>query len=154
MTEQAQHVPAGWYPSTVEGEQRWWDGYAWTTHFQPTPAVVIAQPVIAPKAKNLDYWRGSRAGSLIIGIVCVFMLPGTAVMTWFALLDGSVNVLKGIVFLLGFTAFGVISFLNFWGLGRQNAAKAALLAESRAAVHAAAIEAGQEPPTAQAAPVA
>jgi hypothetical protein len=33
-------VPAGWYPQ--EGQQRYWDGAAWTDHYAPLVAAVAA----------------------------------------------------------------------------------------------------------------
>ncbi len=34
MTEDPSNVPAGWYP-TPDGQQRYWDGAAWTEHIAP-----------------------------------------------------------------------------------------------------------------------
>ncbi len=37
MTNEGTGVPAGWYP-TPDGQQRYWDGFAWTNDFAPGAA--------------------------------------------------------------------------------------------------------------------
>lgn len=54
MSDQTPQTPAGWYPAE-EGRIRWWDGTAWTEHYQdsfvPAPVVeptpVVSEPVVA-----------------------------------------------------------------------------------------------------------
>lgn len=36
--------PPGWYDDQSTGQQRWWDGRAWTEHTQPRPTSVAATP--------------------------------------------------------------------------------------------------------------
>ena len=37
-TDRAGQIPPGWYGGGVAGEERWWDGAAWTAHARPVGA--------------------------------------------------------------------------------------------------------------------
>lgn len=39
-------MPAGWY--TVEGQQRYWDGAAWTGHVAPPQRPIVSRPDVSP----------------------------------------------------------------------------------------------------------
>jgi Protein of unknown function (DUF2510) len=65
-------VPPGWYPDpwnlggTPEGNQRWWDGTAWTGHVPPPVAAasIGAAPSAAIPTSALPGWSGTAAGPI------------------------------------------------------------------------------------------
>jgi hypothetical protein len=79
-------TPAGWYPDPhVEGQQRYWDGSAWTQHHAPlaqqqttdpaawsapTQPVDHAQRAAAPTGAKKPFWRRTwvlvTAGSVVV----------------------------------------------------------------------------------------
>lgn len=93
-------TPAGWYPDPNTGEQRYWDGQAWTEHTLPQQPVQPQEPVspyaapqppqgyAAPQYTGQSYDPAQYAGAQstgntlsIIGIVCgcialIFCPPG------------------------------------------------------------------------------
>lgn len=36
--------PAGWYPSDIQGQERWWDGYQWTDAYRSAPQQALGYP--------------------------------------------------------------------------------------------------------------
>ena len=67
--ESSQNLPvAGWYPDPAGGPRsRWWDGTAWTEHFQDP----YSTSAVAPKAPE-----GTRVYNLWIWLIC-FLLCGS-----------------------------------------------------------------------------
>lgn len=77
--------PAGWYPDTTQpGQQRYWDGAAWTDHMAP---LATAAPVATGHWPRLAGF-GQRLGAAVIdGLVLsipVFVLMGLAFALFFA----------------------------------------------------------------------
>ena len=70
-------TPPGWYPDTqTPGQQRYWDGSAWTENVAP----LAAQPYIAPAKKGHGclYAVLGVAGVVIVGVVILVAALGTA----------------------------------------------------------------------------
>lgn len=72
MSEQAPSplgsIPAGWYPDpVVPGQQRYWDGSAWTGAF-------VAAPPLAPRSEEIPPSTKAVAG-LVLGIVSWVACP-------------------------------------------------------------------------------
>ena len=119
MTDQQKAVP-GWYPGSVPGEERWWDGTAWTAYARP--AAAPGQPAGNTAPQRAGIWRGSKEGSLIVAILCVALTFPTGLAVVWGLLSGSIAFLiPGLAWLM-FVAFAVLLFLNYFGLRRQEAA--------------------------------
>jgi hypothetical protein len=114
MTDPVQ-VPPGWYPSGVAGEERWWSGVDWTAHARPTPVPVVSAQ--RPSA----FWSGSKTGSLVGAIVCSVIAVFSAFATLLALLAGTIMFLAPALCMVASIAFGVILFLNYRGLSRNEA---------------------------------
>ena len=129
ITEQSPIGP-GWYRTRVAGEERWWDGAAWTLHARPGPGPGPAQVAapdrpVANRAPN-SFWRGSKEGSLIVSIFCALLTIPTGLYMLWALLSGSLAFLILFFALLLFVFLAVFLLLNFFGLRRQEAAARAL----------------------------
>lgn len=60
-------APPGWYPDPQRpGQQRWWDGTAWTQHLAPIAPNTSASPPWQPRP-SLPYASfGQRAGAAVI----------------------------------------------------------------------------------------
>ncbi|MBO9579157.1 MAG: DUF2510 domain-containing protein, partial [Microbacteriaceae bacterium] len=64
MSEQAA-APAGWYPDSTQGQERYWDGSAWTDQLRPAAPAAPSAP--APRTPSAfggairGYWRGTTA---------------------------------------------------------------------------------------------
>jgi hypothetical protein len=110
------HAPPGWYPSAIEGEERWWSGVDWTAHARPTPVPVVP----GPRATG-TVWSGSKNGSLIGGVVCAVIAVFAAFGTLLALLSGTIMFLASALCMVACIAFSVILFLNYRGLSRNEA---------------------------------
>ncbi len=68
--------PAGWYPTGVPGEQRYWDGARWTEHAAPAPTT--APPPGPPPGRPAG--KGSMTNVLIpVGVCAVLALVLLAV---------------------------------------------------------------------------
>jgi hypothetical protein len=70
--------PAGWYPdpsADAAGQQRWWDGVAWTVQVQPAavPAYALLPPPSAPDVSSPAKRRMSLWAWLVIGIAAVLL---------------------------------------------------------------------------------
>ena len=105
-------VPPGWYSGGVAGEERWWDGAAWTDHVRSS---------VAPLVWGVR-WAGNADASLVVGIiVALFALPafGAAFLT---LLSSGVlaSLLPGFAGLV-FLVLGGLAIVNSFGVRRQNA---------------------------------
>lgn len=76
--------PAGWYPDTTQpGQQRYWDGTAWTAHTapsHPTAASAASGPQLATFGQRLG---AMLLDTLVMGIP-VAALIGVAFLTFFA----------------------------------------------------------------------
>jgi len=105
-------TPPGWYNSGIPGEERWWDGQAWTASARPA-----ASGIVAPNT----FWRGSKDGSLIGAILCGVFALVAFIATMLALLSGSITFLAPALATLAGLAFAVILFLNYRGLSRYEA---------------------------------
>lgn len=44
MNTDAPQVPAGWYPDSTPGQERYWDGLAWTEHIRPVASLGVTAP--------------------------------------------------------------------------------------------------------------
>jgi len=115
------NVPAGWYPDPGgSGQQRYWDGNAWTEHFHaaagatPPPAVVPGQPVAVvayrePKSTGLAIFLSilfPGAGHLYAGVKTDF---GTVFLV-ITIVNIVLTLTLGIITLFGW-CFGVL----IWG---------------------------------------
>ena len=108
-------APPGWYSSGNPGEERWWDGQAWTSNSRP------ASPGLAGASQPSTFWRGSKDGSLIGAILCAVFAFVAFGATILALLSGSITFLAPALATLSGVAFAVILFLNYRGLARNEA---------------------------------
>lgn len=113
MTNPA-NTPPGWYEGGVPGEQRWWDGVAWTAHARPTPAAPPAPGTVPNK-----FWNGSKDGSLTAAIVLGCFAVVAFFGTLLALLAGPIAALAPGLAFLGSGTLSVVFFLNWNGLKRN-----------------------------------
>ena len=109
-------VPPGWYSGGVAGEERWWDGAAWTGHVRSS---------VAPLVWGVR-WSGNADASLVVGIiVALIALPafGAAFLTLITsgFLPALVPGFAGLAFLV----LGGLAIVNSFGVRRQNAWEAA-----------------------------
>jgi len=103
-------TPPGWYAGGTTGEERWWDGVAWTAYARP------AAPPMTVVPRTSTFWSGSKDGSLVAAILCAVLTIPSLLATVFALLSGSIMFLApGLAFCV-FVAFAIIMFLNWRGL--------------------------------------
>jgi hypothetical protein len=92
------NAPAGWYSGGVPGEERWWDGSAWTSHTRPAAA---SHTPVGARQPN-------KTGLLIMGIVSACLLLPTGLYFLWALVSGPVYALGAsipVLLLLGSTVF-------------------------------------------------
>lgn len=79
----AENPPAGWY-DTEDGRRRWWDGTAWTDHFeaaQPASTVEGASSIageVAQGADDPEQPRPRRVWPWVVAGVGVLVLGGLA----------------------------------------------------------------------------
>lgn len=86
-------IPAGWYADpSVPGQQRYWDGVAWTEHTAPgapvpasPTAVTAARPFVADVAQRNPRSIWALAGALVL--VAVVVLAAVAVPTFLSQRD-------------------------------------------------------------------
>jgi hypothetical protein len=108
------NTPPGWYEGGVAGEQRWWDGAAWTAHARPTPAAAPAPGTVPNR-----FWNGSKEGSLtaaiLLGCFAVVAFFGTLL----GMLAGPIGALPPGIAFLGSATLSVVFFLNWNGLKRN-----------------------------------
>lgn len=67
------------------------------------------------------FWSGSRNGSLVGAIICSVIAVFAAFGTLLALLSGTIMFLAPALCMVACLAFAVILFLNYRGLGRNEA---------------------------------
>lgn len=95
--------PAGWYPTEVPGEQRWWDGQQWTEHrtakAQPAPA-----PSLWGRANQYLSLGMGLSYTLLGALAIVFFIVGIVTERGSALSMGLFGLLGG--------AFGVLGALS------------------------------------------
>ena len=134
-----QAVPAGWYATQLPGEERWWDGGAWTSHTRPAPTTQQAVPSLRTELR-----RGSKEGSLIMAIFAAVLAIPTSLIALWALASGSVApFLVNCLLVLILAAGSVYAFMSFLRIKReQDEARAAYMASVTQAPTAA----EQEPP--------
>lgn len=73
QNEQAPTMPAGWYPDQ-SGQQRYWDGNAWTEHVQPAaPAVPQASGSLVGSPTDAELTMAALAHGL--AIISAFLAP-------------------------------------------------------------------------------
>ncbi|MCL1899418.1 MAG: DUF2510 domain-containing protein, partial [Promicromonosporaceae bacterium] len=87
--------PANWYPDpATPGQERWWDGQAWTEHVRlaaaaPVPAQVMSAPGVSAPASLTPPEPEKQPGRG--GVIAVVMAAVVALAA----------VIFGVVFLLG-----------------------------------------------------
>lgn len=109
-------VPPGWYAGGVAGEERWWDGAAWTGHVRSSAAPLVWGV----------RWAGNADASLVVGIIVALLaLPafGVAFLTLHSggFLASLLPGFAGLVFLV----LGALAIVNSFGVRRQDAWAAA-----------------------------
>jgi hypothetical protein len=119
-----QTVLPGWYAAQLSGEERWWDGGAWTSHTRPTPAAqpAAALPADQPGRESLltELKRGSKEGSLIMAIFAVVQILPTSLWALWALVSGAVaQFLVCCLLVLLFASVSVYAFMSFLRIKRE-----------------------------------
>lgn len=72
MTSPTPTTPAGWYAASDRpGEQRYWDGTAWTDAYQPA-----APPTIAKKKHSTSFWVWQTVGAIVLLPVVIAVIGG------------------------------------------------------------------------------
>jgi len=116
MSEQTPNVSAGWYPTGAPGDERWWDGTAWTEH------VHSVLPPGGPKPPGFQ-WGGNAVASLVAGIVIGIVALGFGALSLLVLVTaGFFAAFPPAFAALALLAFALIGILNWNGLTRQQAA--------------------------------
>ena len=105
-------VAPGWYAGGVPGEERWWDGAAWTGHVRSSAAPLVWGV----------RWAGNADASLVVGIIVALLaLPafGAAFLTLLSsgFLASLLPGFAGLVFLV----LGALAIVNSFGVRRQDA---------------------------------
>ncbi len=99
MTDSTPAAPAGWYPAGVEGQERYWDGAAWTDKFRPVGGVTtstVTATAVAPAPAKKDRKVLGIVALAVAAIGFIFAcIPGALVVGW---------VLLPVGFLLGLVA--------------------------------------------------
>ena len=64
-------APANWYPDTVPGQLRWWDGNAWTDHVAPAVGAFqpAARPVLGDEVRTDTPWVWVLAALPLIALI-------------------------------------------------------------------------------------
>lgn len=124
-------VPPGWYPAGVAGQERWWNGTAWTGQVRVVDSSLPrpSDPAGRPEAAASGFWRGSADGSLAGGIIValpalILLLLGLVGTLNGALAGSLLAVVQGVVFSLvglALAAVAVLLLLNHRGLRRAAA---------------------------------
>lgn len=94
-------APAGWFPAGVEGQERYWDGAAWTDQVRPVGTASSGSDFVVPGSSAPEPKKKSRN---ILGIVALALaavgfifacIPGALIVGW---------ILLPIAFILGIVA--------------------------------------------------
>ncbi|MFV9423774.1 DUF2510 domain-containing protein [Microbacterium sp. S1037] len=94
-------APAGWFPAGVEGQERYWDGTAWTDHVRPVNAASGRSDFAAPGSTAPGPEKKTRnlLGIVALGLAAVGFIfaciPGALIVGW---------ILLPIAFILGIVA--------------------------------------------------
>lgn len=77
MSDQANGVPAGWYPDPTDGTRgRYWDGTAWTEHIHDPGRPVPAAELRAPAGTRWSTpWIWLLVLLPLVSLVTVFLVP-------------------------------------------------------------------------------
>ena len=94
-------APAGWFPAGVEGQERYWDGAAWTDHVRPVGNAPGQSDVVAagPSAPEPEKKPRNVLGIVALALAAVGFIfaciPGALIVGW---------ILLPIAFILGIVA--------------------------------------------------
>lgn len=94
-------APAGWFPTGVEGQERYWDGAAWTDHVRPVGTAPGQSDVVAtgPTAPEPEKKPRNVLGIVALALAAVGFIfaciPGALIVGW---------ILLPIAFILGIVA--------------------------------------------------